>query len=154
MLSPQDVVWRCTFLGDGELETELRALAAKHGLSDQVTFPGFCEDVFAVLLAADVFVLPSLHESSPNALIEAMGVGLPCIASDVGGIADLVEDGENGIRVPPGDSEALAAALHRVLVAPDFATELGRNARATIQQKFDSAESMRKLEGIYSGLLK
>ena len=154
LLSPQDVVWRCTFLGDGELETELRALAAKHGLSDQVTFPGFCEDVFAVLLEADVFVLPSLHESSPNALIEAMGVGLPCIASDVGGIADLVEDGENGIRVPPGDSEALAAALHRVLVAPDFATELGRNARATIQQKFDSAESMRKLEGIYSGLLR
>ena len=154
LLSPQDVVWRCTFLGDGELETELRALAAKHGLSDQVTFPGFCEDVFAVLLEADVFVLPSLHESSPNALIEAMGVGLPCIASDVGGIADLVEDGENGIRVPPGDSEALAAALHRVLVAPDFATELGRNARATIQQKFDSAESMRKLEEIYSGLLR
>ena len=154
LLSPQDVVWRCTFLGDGELETELRALAAKHGLSDQVTFPGFCEDVFSVLLTADVFVLPSLHESSPNALIEAMGVGLPCIASDVGGIADLVENGENGIRVPPGDSEALAAALHRVLVAPDFATELGRNARATIQQKFDSAESMRKLEGIYLGLLR
>ena len=149
LLSPQDVVWRCTFLGEGELETELRALAAKHGLSDQVTFPGFCEDVFSVLLAADVFVLPSLHESSPNALIEAMGVGLPCIASDVGGIADLVENGENGIRVPPGDSEALAAALHRVLVEPDFATELGRNARATIQQKFDSAESMRKLEEIY-----
>jgi glycosyltransferase involved in cell wall biosynthesis len=81
-----------------------------------------------------------------------MGVGLPCIASDVGGIVDLVEDGENGIRVPPQNPEALAAALHRVLAEPDFATKLGRNARATIQQKFNAAESMRKLEEIYRQL--
>ena len=152
LLNPQDIAWCCTFLGDGELEEELRALAANYGLTEQVRFPGFCEDVFPVLLTADVFVLPSLHESSPNALIEAMGVGLPCIASDVGGIVDLVEDGENGIRVPPQNPEALAAALHRVLAEPDFATKLGRNARATIQQKFNAAESMRKLEEIYRQL--
>ena len=153
LLSRQDIAWCCTFLGDGELETELRALAEKHGLSAQIKFPGFCEDVFSVLLTADVFVLPSLHESSPNALIEAMGVGLPCIASDVGGIADLVEDGKNGIRVPPQDPQALATSLHRVLTQPDFAKELGENARTTIQQKFDSAASMQKLEAIYTGFL-
>ena len=153
MLDQQKIPWRCAFLGDGELETELRALVEKHGLSKWVNFLGFCEDVFSVLLAADVFVLPSLHESSPNALIEAMGVGMPCIASDVGGIADLIENRVNGVRVPPQNSEELAAALYWVLTQPDVARELGRNARATIQRKFNSTESMWELEGIYSQLL-
>ena len=148
-LNRADVAWRCTFLGDGELEAELRALTAEYDLSEWVAFPGFCEDVFSVLLTADLFVLPSLHESSPNALIEAMGIGMPCIASDVGGIVDLIEDGKNGIRVPPQDPAALTAALHRVLTEPDLASELGKNAHATIQQKFDSAASLRKLEGVY-----
>ena len=141
--------WRCTFLGEGELETELRHLVAEYKLAERITFPGFCDDVFSVLSTADVFVLPSLHESSPNALIEAMGMGLPCIASDVGGIAALIDDGENGIRVAPQDAGALAAALHQLLTEPDFATALGKNARATIQQKFNNDESMRKLEEIY-----
>ena len=149
LLDREDVAWRCTFLGEGELEAELRALTAEYGLSEQVMFPGYCEDVFSVLLTADVFVLPSLHESSPNALIEAMGIGMPCIASDVGGIVDLMEDGKNGIRVPPQDPAALATALHRVLTELDFACELGKNARATIQEKFDSTVSVRKLEEVY-----
>ena len=150
LLKQQDMAWRCTFLGEGELAAELRALASEYGLSEQIAFPGFCEDVFSVLLTADVFVLPSLHESSPNALIEAMGIGMPCIASDVGGIVDLVEDSANGVRVPPKDPIALAAALQRVLTTPDFAAELGKNARTTIQQKFNSVESIKKLEDIYS----
>ena len=151
-LNREDVAWRCTFLGEGELEAELRALTAGYGLSEWIAFPGFCEDVFSLLMTADVFVLPSLHESSPNALIEAMGIGMPCIASDVGGIVDLIENEKSGIRVPPQDPAALAAVLHRVLTEPDFASELGRNARTTIQQRFDSAVSVGKLEGIYQGL--
>ena len=149
LLKQQNIAWRCTFLGEGELEAELRALASEYGLSEQVAFPGFCEDVFSVLLTADVFVLPSLHESSPNALIEAMGIGMPCIASAVGGIVDLIEGEANGIRVPPKDPTALAAALQRVLTTPNFATALGKNARTTIQKKFNSAESIKKLEDIY-----
>ena len=152
LLKQRNVAWRCTFLGEGELAAELRSLVEAYGLSAQVAFPGFCEDVFSMLLTANVFVLPSLHESSPNALIEAMGIGMPCIASDVGGIADLLEDEVNSVRVPPKDPTALAAALHRVLTVPNFAMELGRNARASIQQKFNSAKSMQKLEGIYQQL--
>ena len=152
LLKQQGLACRCTFLGEGELEAELRSLVEEYGLSAQVAFPGFCEDVFSVLLTADVFVLPSLHESSPNALIEAMAVGMPCIASDVGGIVDLIEDQKNGLRIPPKDPEALASAIHRLLTDSDFATVLGQNARATIQQKFDSTESMRKLEAIYQQL--
>lgn len=152
LLKQQNVAWRCTFLGEGELEAELRALVEEYGLSDQITFPGFCEDVFSVLLTAAVFVLPSLHESSPNALIEAMGIGMPCIASDVGGIVDLIEDDANGIRIPPKDPEALAAALHRILTDANLAIELGGNARSTIHQKFNSAESIKKLEDVYRSL--
>ena len=151
LLNQKDVAWRCTFLGEGELEAELRALVAEYGLSEQITFPGFCEDVFSVLLTADVFVLPSLHESSPNALIEAMGIGMPCLASDVGGIVDLIEAEKNGVRVPPQNPEALATALYRMLTDSDFASALGRNARATIQEKFNNTESLRKLEEIYQG---
>ena len=66
---------------------------------------------------------------------------------------DLIEDEKSGIRVPPQDPLVLATALHQVLTAPDFATELGRNARATIQHKFDSDTSIETLEGIYQGLL-
>ena len=149
LLDRGDVAWRCTFLGEGELEAELRALVAEYELSERVAFPGFCEDVFSLLLTADAFVLPSLHESSPNALIEAMGIGMPCIASAVGGIVDLIKDEKNGIRVPPQDPTALAAALHRMLTELDFASELGKNARTTIQQEFDSAVSIRKLEEVY-----
>ena len=152
LLDREDIAWRCTFLGEGELEAELRALSTEYGLSEWIAFPGFCEDVFSVLLTADVFVLPSLHESSPNALIEAMGIGIPCIASDVGGIVDLMEDEKNGLRVAPRDSTALAAALCRVLTEPDLASELGKDARATIQHKFDSERSIEKLEGVYQGL--
>lgn len=153
LLKQQDVTWRCTFLGQGELEAELRALVKEYGLSAQVTFPGFCEDVFSVLLTADVFVLPSLHESSPNALIEAMGIGMPCIASDVGGIVDLIENEENGIRVPSQNPEALTAALHQVLTEPDSAAVLGKNARVTVQKKFNSETSIRKLDEIYQRFL-
>ena len=142
--------WRCTFFGEGELEAELRkqAMDIERG-REQIMFPGFCDDVFSVLAGADVFVLPSLHESSPNALIEAMGLGLPCIASEVGGIVDLIADGENGLCVPPKEPAALAAALHRLLTEPDFARDLGENARLTIRQKFNNDDSIRKLEEIY-----
>lgn len=154
LLKHKDIKWRCTFLGEGELENELRTLTEECNLSENVAFPGFYEDVFSVLLDADLFVLPSLHEGSPNALIEAMGLGLPCIASDVGGIKDLVENEKNGILVSPQDSKVLSEALHRILTNPEFAMELGKNARASIQQKFDNAESIRRLEQIYHSLTK
>ena len=106
-----------------------------------------------MLLQADLFVLPSLHEGSPNALIEAMGLGLPCIATDVGGIKDLIDNEKNGILVPPKNSDALSNALHHLLTNQTIAMDLGKNARRTIQQKFNNAESIQKLIDIYQILL-
>lgn len=148
-LDCEGVSWECVFLGDGELQSELRGLAENLNLSDKISFPGFCEDVYSELLKSDLFVLPSLHEGSPNALIEAMGLGLPCIATDVGGITDLIENGKNGILVPPKDSVSLSNALHHLLTNQNIAMDLGENARITIQEKFDNTESFRKLEDIY-----
>ncbi len=150
----KELTWRCTFLGDGELKGELHNLTAQYKLTEQVTFPGFCEDVFSFLSMADVFVLPSLHESSPNALIEAMGIGLPCIASEVGGVTDLIEHEKNGVCVVPRNPTALAAALRHILSEPAIAIELGKNAQLTIKQKFNSADSLQKLEEIYHGFLR
>ena len=151
-LDCKDLSWLCTFLGDGELKSELSYLAENLNLSEKITFPGFCDDVYPVLLQADLFVLPSLHEGSPNALIEAMGLGLPCIASDVGGIKDLIENEKNGILVPPKDSIALSNALYQLITDSNYSEALGRNARRTIQQKFNNTESIRKLEDIYKSV--
>ncbi len=138
-----------TLLGDGELKAELGRLAEHHHLSERIQLPGFCPDVFPLLSNAHLFVLPSLHESSPNALIEAMGMGLPCIASAVGGVLDLIEDGQSGLLVPPAAPDALARAIHRLLEDRALAERLGANATRKILQMFDNARSIRQLEAAY-----
>ena len=102
-----------------------------------------------MLSTAHLFVLPSLHESSPNALIEAMGVGLPCIASGVGGVLDLIKDQENGLLIPPRSSEALAEAINCLLTNWELAAYLGKNARRRIEEMFDNDRSIQQLEEVY-----
>ena len=85
-------------------------------------------------------------------LLEAMAAGCPVIASDVGGIPDVVTDGVNGLLVPAGDRDALALALHRLLVDRDLAQRLGREARETIRRRFTTAHAIERLDQIYSGL--
>ena len=142
-----------TILGDGALRTELAQLANRYHLSDQIQMPGFCDDIFAMLSTAHLFVLPSLHESSPNALIEAMAVGLPCIASSVGGVLDLIDHQENGLLIPPRASGALAEAINDILTDQELAVYLGRNARRRIEEMFDNDRSIQQLEGVYQDCL-
>ena len=142
-----------TILGDGGLRADLAQLANRYQLSDRVQMPGFCDDIFSMLSTAHLFVLPSLHESSPNALIEAMGVGLPCIASGVGGILDLIEHRENGLLIPPRASRALAEAINALLTDQELAVHLGRNARQRIEEMFDNDRSIEQLEAVYQDCL-
>ena len=143
-----------TILGDGTLRTDLEQLANRYHLSDRIQMPGFCDDIFSMLSTAHLFVLPSLHESSPNALIEAMGVGLPCIASDVGGVLDLIDHQENGLLIPPRASGALAEAINDLLTNQELAVYLGRNARRKIEEMFDSNRSIQQLEAVYQDCLR
>ena len=138
-----------TILGDGVLKEELCRLIDQYDLSDLIDLPGFSEDVLPILSNANLFVLPSLHEGSPNALIEAMAVGLPCIASAVGGVLELIEDGQSGLLVPPADSEALEAAIHRILTDRVLAEHLAKNAQLKIRGMFNSDTSIQELEAVY-----
>ena len=142
-----------TILGDGALRTDLAQLANRYHLSDRIQMPGFCDDIFSMLSTAHLFVLPSLHESSPNALIEAMGVGLPCIASSVGGVLDLIDHQENGLLIPPRASGALAEAINDILINQELAVELGRNARRKIEEMFNNDRSIRQLQAVYQDCL-
>ena len=142
-----------TILGDGELKAELAQLANRYHLSDRIQMPGFCDDIFFMLSTAHLFVLPSLHESSPNALIEAMGVGLPCIASSVGGVLDLIDHQENGLLIPPRASGALAEAINEILTNQELAVSLGRNARRKIEEMFDNDRSIQQLQAVYQECL-
>ena len=124
-------------VGDGPdrpaLEASIRAL----GLEDTVTLAGSRSDVPALLAAADVFVLSSRSEGAPFSILEAMAAGLPVVASDVGGVGELVVDGETGLLVPPADPGRLADALRRVLGDAALRRRLGAAGRARARERFD-----------------
>jgi glycosyltransferase involved in cell wall biosynthesis len=131
---------RLVLVGYGDLEGELRGRAAGLGLDGAVTFAGE-RDSAELLTSFDLFVQPSLYESQGLALLEAMAAGVPAIASDVGGVGDVVRHGETGLLVPPAEPEALAAAIVRLAEAPDLALRLAQGAARRVREQF-SLETM------------
>ena len=105
------------------------------------------------LRAMDLFVLPSLYEGMPLSILEAMGAGLPVVATAVDGTPEAVVDGETGILVPPADPAALAAAVVRLLTDPALAETMGRNGRARAQAQFSETAMMDRLEQAYRTFL-
>ena len=124
---------RLTMLGDGVDRRRCEDVA--RGCDGQVEFPGYRADVDAQLRRADAFVLPSLNENLPLALLQAMAIGLPCIATDVGGVREVLDDGA-GILVPPGNVKALIAAMELLVARPEIAAELGAAARKRVEERF------------------
>ena len=122
--------------GAGELHDELKALVDSLGLQARVKFMGLSTDVAADIKDAKLFVMSSDYEGLPNALLEAMALGLPCISTDCegGGPAMVIEDGVNGLLVPMRDEKALADAMLRLLNAPGEAEKLGAAARETARR--------------------
>jgi glycosyltransferase involved in cell wall biosynthesis len=127
----------------------LRARAAARGVEAAFTFVGHRDDVPAILARADVFALPSRSEAFPNAVLEAMAAGLPIVASGVGGILELVDDGRTGLLVPPGDAAALADRLCRMLDHPDVAASLGTRARAEAEARYSFDRMVGAFEDLY-----
>ena len=127
---------RLVLLGEGPEREKLTQHIARLGLQGRVTMTGFrpSTEVMAWLQMSTVFVLPSLFECLPYTLLEAMAAGLPCIASNVGGNVDLIQDGETGLTVEPGDVDSLTRALRRLLEDADLRVRLGQNARAKAQE--------------------
>ncbi len=140
-------------VGDGPRKEMLTEMAKELEIEDAVVFAGARDDVPSLLKLMDVFVLSSLSEGSPNAVLEAMAAGLPVIATDVGGLPDIVIDGESGILVPPGDSEALEKAIMELLKDPERAAAMGRVGLANAADKHDIEKVVRRVEGIMDRLL-
>ncbi len=140
---------RFRVVGDGPRRDELEQLTAARGLSRHIEFLGHREDVPALLAEADAYVLPSRSEAFPNGAIEAMAVGLPVVASAVGGLLNLIEDGRTGRLVPPADPDSLAAALRALIEHPGQAAAMGAAARATVLQQYSFDRMIASFEDLY-----
>jgi glycosyltransferase involved in cell wall biosynthesis len=130
---------RLLFLGRGPLEPELRAQAGRQGLADRVHFAGFREDLPDLYPALDVVAHPATAEGLGVALLEAAAAERPIVASAVGGIPEIVRDGETGLLVPPRDSAALGSAIVRLLLDGELARRLGAGARALVAERHSVA---------------
>jgi glycosyltransferase involved in cell wall biosynthesis len=139
--------------GDGDLEA-VADYAGRGGVRSRVNLRGWIDPTARseLLARATVFVLPSHAEGLPVSLLEAMGAGCAVIASDVGGIPDVIVNGVNGLLVPAGDVAALTAALECVLRDGALAVRLGAQARATVARDHTPALALARLESIYTAL--
>ena len=135
-------------VGQGPLASEMKERCIRLGLGDRFRFLGFRDDVHDLLAAADVFCLASRQEGVPVALMEAYALGLPVVATRVGGLPDVVEDGRSGLLVAPEDPGALADAIVAVATDAGRRTRMGRRA-SELAGQFDSRVSVRRLEAVY-----
>jgi glycosyltransferase involved in cell wall biosynthesis len=139
------------FLGDGELMPELTEMVTSLGIKDHVKFLGWRPDVAEVISTFDVFVLPSLNEGMGKVLVEAMAMGKPIVASDVGGIQSLVMHGKNGLLVPPGDPEAIADTIDSLRRDSAKAKIMGEKGKS-IAADYNADAMIRQIDFLYNGL--
>ena len=132
---------------------EVRALVSSLGLEDRVHFENHRSDAGALLQSADVFVLPSFEEARPRSIIEAASLGVPVVASATGGIPSLIDDGVNGLLVPPGDAERLAMAIDRLASNPGLRRRLGEQARTRVERECRPEETARRYVAVYARLM-
>ncbi len=123
-------------VGDGELRHELDAITTRLGLTRAVSFLGYRSDVSYAMAVSDVMVCASFYESFPRTLLEALALERPVVATSVGGIPEIVVDGETGILAPAGDPDALAAAVLRLLQDPELAQRLAAAGRQLVSQQY------------------
>lgn len=148
-----DRPFRCLFIGEGELRGALEAEVADLGLHDVVHFTGLRRDIPRLLMALDVFVMPSRWEGLPMALLEAMACGKAVVVTAVGGVPSVIEDGVNGLMVAPEAPVAMAAALVECMSDEALRGRLGHAARACALQRYDVSRALASYEGLYDDAL-
>lgn len=164
--SPQDfirlgflvnkVIPKTKFLlvGDGVLRKKVERLISKFNLEQQVILIGWREDVPRILSAIDIFVLTSLWEGLPISVLEAMAASLPVIATDTGGIAEVILDGKTGFLVPPRDINRMAERLIHLLKNENIRKQIGQNARDSLDSDFSLENMLKNTEDLYHDLIK
>lgn len=142
-------------VGGGSAMASLKARARAWDLSPRVHFTGTvpASDVAGLLALAHVFALPSWSEGMPNALLEAMAAGLPCVATPVGGVPEILRPEHNGLLAPVRDRAALRAQLSRLLTEPPLAEQLGRAAAETVRSQLSWERNAREYIGVYHEVL-
>lgn len=135
--------------GEGRRREALRRQAADLGLEGRVRFLGWRRDVPLVLRALDLYVQPSLWEGLSLALLQAMGAGLPVVATQVGGFEQVITSGVNGVLVPPRDAAGLAAAIRELYYAPEARARLAEAARRTVVEHYSQEAMLQRLQDLY-----
>lgn len=148
-LAAREPATRFVIAGTGPLEGALKSAATALGLGDRVHFRYLPGATQAILDALDVLVFASRHEGMPYALLEALRVGVPVVATAVGGLAEALTNGHNALLVPPCDPDALADAIHRVLCEPELGRRLARQGRVTVEQRFSLTEMRERTATVY-----
>lgn len=140
-------------LGDGDRRSDIEDLSRALGVADRTHFVGWRLDVAEVLADVDVVALTSRNEGTPVSLIEAAAAGRPVVATAVGGTRSVVRDGATGLLVGPGDPDAVASALQRLLGRPSLAEEFGRAAREHVKEKFSHRRLLKDVSDLYGELI-
>jgi glycosyltransferase involved in cell wall biosynthesis len=140
-------------IGDGELRVDIERQIAGLGLSDRVTLAGWQRDMPPIYAAMDALVLPSLNEGTSVTAIEAMAAGIPVVATAVGGMPDLIADGQTGLLAPSGDAQALADRVIGLLRDPKQARSLALAGRQDVLARFSVERLIRDMESLYVTLL-
>ncbi|MDI3256772.1 MAG: glycosyltransferase family 4 protein [Kyrpidia sp.] len=144
-----DRPWRCLLAGDGPLEAELKKAVRDMGLDSRVTFLGHVNPIVPFYRNVDVVVVPSRSEALSYTAIEAMAAGKPVVASRVGGLPEVVRDGETGFLVPYGDTDRLTEAIARVVQNPALAKSFGAKGRLLYESRFTLDHMMDQLLDVY-----
>ncbi len=154
MLSRDGTRFRCVCLGEGPELGALRDLARRLGIGDLVRFPGFRSDAKQIVGGADVVVLPSVRgEGLPLSLLEAAAMGRPAVASRLAGLPEIITENETGYIVEPGNPEALASRLGRLLRDASLRERMGRAARKKARELFTRDRRARAIERVYLTVL-
>lgn len=145
---------RCWFIGDGPQRDELEAEVRERGLDDRVRFWGVQSDVAPYLAAADALVIVSTVEGIPGVILEGAIQGTPTVAVDVGGVSEVLIDGETGLLIPDHDVDRYSEALARILSDDELRGRLGARARETVRRDYSIDRAVSTFEDIYRQLAK
>jgi len=141
-------------VGDGPLRIELMEETKKFNLTDKVFFLGHVDNIPHVLKLFDIFVLPSLKEGFPWAILEAMAAKRAIVATEVGGIPEMIVDGESGVLIKPGDIDSLVRKIHDLLADPQLRDELGEYAQKRVALEFTLKRMIQETEAFYQELIR
>ncbi|WP_239461960.1 glycosyltransferase [Occallatibacter savannae] len=152
IVAAQHPAIRLEIAGEGSLRTALQERVHALGISENVAFLGWRSDVSALHHSWSLFIQPSLDEGFGVSVLEAMASGLPVIASDAGGLRELIVDGKTGLLVPPGNPTILAEKIRLLIESPDVMATMGDAGRLRAQESFSLQQMMRETVDLYDRL--